>query len=40
MHAAIAGSRFVLIPEAGHVSNLEQPEPFNAALESFLRALQ
>jgi len=40
MHAAIAGSRFVLIPEAGHVSNLEQPEPFNAALESFLRALE
>jgi pimeloyl-ACP methyl ester carboxylesterase len=40
MHAAIPGSRFVLIPEAGHVSNLEQPEPFNAALASFLPALQ
>jgi 3-oxoadipate enol-lactonase len=38
MHAAIAGSQFVLIPEAGHVSNLEQPERFNAALESFLPA--
>ncbi|HEX4841717.1 MAG TPA: alpha/beta fold hydrolase, partial [bacterium] len=40
MHAAIAGSQFVLIPEAGHVSNLEQPEPFNAALASFFPALQ
>lgn len=39
MHAAIAGSQFVLIPEAGHVSNLEQPEPFNAAIAAFLRAL-
>ena len=40
MNTAIAGSRFALIPEAGHVSNLEQPEPFNAALVSFLRALE
>lgn len=40
MHAAIAGSQFVLIPEAGHVSNLEQPEPFNAAVAAFLRALR
>ncbi|HVH31238.1 MAG TPA: alpha/beta hydrolase [bacterium] len=39
MQAAIAGSQFVLIPEAGHVSNLEQPEPFNAAITAFLRAL-
>lgn len=38
MHAAIAGSQFVLIPEAGHVSNLEQPERFNAALASFFKA--
>jgi pimeloyl-ACP methyl ester carboxylesterase len=37
MHAAIAGSQFVQIPEAGHVSNLEQPERFNAALASFLQ---
>jgi pimeloyl-ACP methyl ester carboxylesterase len=40
MHAAIAGSQFVLMPEAGHVSNLEQPERFNAALASFLQAQQ
>jgi pimeloyl-ACP methyl ester carboxylesterase len=36
MHAAIAGSQLVIIPEAGHTSNLEQPERFNTALASFL----
>ena len=40
MHEAIPGSRLVIIPEAGHVSNLEQPEPFNAALRDFLQALR
>ncbi len=28
--------RFVSIPRAGHLSNLEQPEKFNAALRQFL----
>jgi pimeloyl-ACP methyl ester carboxylesterase len=32
LHAAIAGSRLVMIPRAGHLSNLEQPAAFNAAL--------
>jgi pimeloyl-ACP methyl ester carboxylesterase len=32
MHAAIAGSRLVTIPRAGHLSNLEQPAAFNASL--------
>jgi 3-oxoadipate enol-lactonase len=36
MHRAIAGSEIVHIPEAGHLSNLEQPERFNAALAAFL----
>jgi pimeloyl-ACP methyl ester carboxylesterase len=36
MHRAIAGSEIVRIPEAGHLSNLEQPERFNAALATFL----
>jgi 3-oxoadipate enol-lactonase len=36
MHAAIKGSRFVEIGEAGHISNIEQPEVFNAAVVAFL----
>ena len=32
----ISGSHLVTIPEAGHLSNLEQPEKFNRALKSFL----
>jgi len=34
---AIPGSRFVTLPRAGHLSNLERPGPFNAFLTSFLR---
>jgi 3-oxoadipate enol-lactonase len=40
MHAAISGSTLVVIPEAGHLSNLEQPERFNAAVLEFLRGLR
>jgi len=36
MHRAIAGSELTLIPEAGHLTNLEQPDLFNAALARFL----
>ncbi len=36
MHRAIGGSELVRIPRAGHLSNLEQPESFNAALAGFL----
>ena len=36
MHRAIAGSELVRISEAGHLSNLEQPEQFSAALAAFL----
>jgi 3-oxoadipate enol-lactonase len=33
---AIPGARLVVIEDAAHISNLEQPEAFNAALLSFL----
>ena len=36
MHRGIAGSKLVRIPQAGHLSNLEQPELFTAALAAFL----
>jgi 3-oxoadipate enol-lactonase len=36
MHRAIGGSELVQIPRAGHLSNLEQPELFDAALARFL----
>ena len=32
----VSGSQLVTIPQAGHVTNLEQPGKFNAALKSFL----
>ncbi len=37
LHEAIGGSELVAIPGAGHISNMEVPEDFNRALESFLR---
>jgi len=36
LHRAIAGSELVEIPAAGHLSNLEQPDQFQAALARFL----
>jgi len=36
MHTDIPGSELVVIPEAGHMSNLEQPQAFNDALGRFL----
>jgi pimeloyl-ACP methyl ester carboxylesterase len=34
---AIAGSRLVVIPGAGHVSNLERPDEFDRAVRDFCR---
>lgn len=36
MHAAIAGSSLSILPGAGHLSNMEQPGPFGAALRELL----
>ncbi len=36
MARAIPGAQFVLIPESGHLSPLEQPQAFNTALRAFL----
>lgn len=36
---AVPGAQLVIIPSAGHLPNLEQPEAFNAALVGFLTAL-
>lgn len=39
MHDAIDGSRYQLIPQAGHISNLEQPAVVTEALQQFLSVL-
>lgn len=36
MRKRIAGARLVVIPDAGHLTNLEQPATFNEAVLSFL----
>jgi pimeloyl-ACP methyl ester carboxylesterase len=36
MHQSIRGSELVTIPEAGHLSSIERPETFNAAVAGFL----
>ena len=36
IHAAIDRSHLVVLPEAGHLSNLEVPEEFSEVLENFL----
>jgi 3-oxoadipate enol-lactonase len=39
MHRAIAGSRLEVIPRAGHLANLENPQAYGSALLSFLGGL-
>ncbi len=36
LHAGIHGSRCIAIPNAGHISNLDNPAAFNAAVREFL----
>lgn len=36
LHAAISGSRLVVLPDAGHLCNIEAPDDFNAAVRDFL----
>ena len=38
MHAGIAGSTLVIVPRAGHMSTIEQPEAVNAAFREWLSA--
>jgi pimeloyl-ACP methyl ester carboxylesterase len=35
LHAAIPGSQLAIIPNAGHVTNMEQPGAFNALVRDF-----
>jgi|SRR5579859_4588395 len=39
MHAAIPGSRLVFLPGAGHLCDVEAPEPFNSEVRGFLRKI-
>ena len=39
LNSGISGSKLVVIPESGHLSNLEAPEAFNGALAEFLGGL-
>ena len=39
MHRAIPDSRMVVIPNVGHMSNMEAPQEFNEALLEFLEGL-
>jgi 3-oxoadipate enol-lactonase len=39
MHALIPNSKLQILPNAAHLSNLEEPEEFNSNLLSFLREL-
>jgi 3-oxoadipate enol-lactonase len=40
MATKIPGANHVTIPDAGHLSNLEAPERFNAALKEFLHGIE
>ena len=37
LHAAIAGSTLVVLPDTGHLCNIEATEEFNRAVRDFLR---
>ena len=38
IHSQVAGSELVILPGAAHLSNVEQPDAFNAALLRFVDA--
>jgi pimeloyl-ACP methyl ester carboxylesterase len=38
LHTAIADATLVVLPDSGHLCNLEAPVEFNAAVRTFLRA--
>ena len=37
--AAIPDARLQILPDAGHLLNLEQPEPFNEAVRGFMSSV-
>ncbi len=39
MASAVTGATLVIVPRAGHLANLEQPDAFNKALHEFLATL-
>lgn len=39
MHTTLPQSQFMLLPSAGHLPNLEQTEPYNAAVRHFIQRL-
>ena len=40
LHRAIPGSRMVVVPGAGHMLPMEQPDEFNRVLGEFLRSVE
>jgi pimeloyl-ACP methyl ester carboxylesterase len=40
LHARIPGSTLVVLPEVGHMSNLETPQRFNDAVRDFLGSVE
>jgi pimeloyl-ACP methyl ester carboxylesterase len=38
LHTALSGSTLVVLPDTGHVCNIEAPEEFNRVVRNFLRA--
>jgi len=39
LHAMIAGSQLAMVPNAGHLTNLEQPAEFNRLVDEFIAPL-
>ena len=37
--AAVPGAKLIVIPDAGHMTNMEQPERFNAEVRAFCRSI-
>lgn len=38
LNAALPGSRYLELPGAGHISNMDQPQAFTRAIQDFLKA--
>jgi pimeloyl-ACP methyl ester carboxylesterase len=40
MKASINKSRLEIIPDSGHLSNIEQPDIFNDKIDDFLKSIK